>query len=211
MENKRLFNNKNNYYEDDLSKEYELLIENMKNDKNYLKKLIIYKYLPKNKRAFVIPFMRIIINPLFIKLSDSLKNDYEKTKEILSAYIIIILIHEVVHLLKFFKTTFSFKKIPQTSKNRKEGEIFIEYLFGISKINNIEYEQAKKINDHNNWNSSYNLHKIFEKNNATNVNNLKEKLYNKLDYYIKFYDTDFKEEGNSLNDEEEEQDNWYDF
>ena len=132
----------------------------MKNDKNYLKKLIIYKYLPKNKRAFVIPFMRIIINPLFIKLSDS----------------------------------------------------FIEYLFGISKINNIEYEQAKKINDHNNWNSSYNLHKIFEKNNATNVNNLKEKLYNKLDYYIKFYDTDFKEEGNSLNDEEEEeQDNWYDF
>ena len=55
------------------------------------------------------------------------------------------------------------------------------------------------------------MRKIFEKNNATNVNNLKEKLYNKLDYYIKFYDTDFKEEGNSLNDEEEEQDNWYDF
>ena len=215
LENKRLFNNNNNSvefasnnnYDDDLSNEYELLLENMKNDKKYLKKLIIYKYLPKYKRAFVNPLMRIIINPLFIELSNSLKNDYEKTKEILKAYIIIILIHEVVHLLKFFKKTFSFK---YTQKNKEWGEIF-EYLFGLSKINNISYEQAKMINNLNNWNSIHNLHKIFEKNNDENIKNLKEQLYNQSDYYIKFYDTDIEEEENSLNDEVEQQDNWYDY
>ena len=155
--------------------------------------------------------MRIIINPLFIELSNSLKNDYEKTKEILKAYIIIILIHEVVHLLKFLKKTFSFKNIPQTPKNKEGGEIFIEYLFGLSKINNIGYEQAKMINDLNNWNNNHNLHKIFEKDNDKIIKNLKEQLYNQSDYYIKFYDTDIEEEENSINDEGEQQDNWYDY
>ena len=155
--------------------------------------------------------MRIIINPLFIEPSNSLKNDYEKTKEILNAYIIIILIHEVVHLLKFLKKTFSFKNIPQTPKNKEGGEIFIEYLFGLSKINNIGYEQAKMINDLNNWNNNHNLHKIFEKDNDKIIKNLKEQLYNQSDYYIKFYDTDIEEEENSINDEGEQQDNWYDY
>lgn len=218
LDNKRLFNNNSvefvsdDNYDDDLSKEYELLLENMNKDKNYLKKLIIYKYLPKYKRAFVNPLMRIIVNPLFIELSNSLKNDYQKTKEILTAYINIILIHEVIHLLKFFKKTFSFKNIPQTPKNKEGGEIFIKYLFGLSKINNIGYEQAKMINDLNNWNSILNLHKIFEINNGKNIKNFKEKQYNQIEYYIKFYDTDIEEDENSLNNEEEEQqDNWYDF
>ena len=199
-------------YDDDLTNEYKLLLENVKNDKKYLKKLIIFKYLPKYKRAFVNPLMRIIINPLFIELSNSLKNDYEKTKEILKAYLIIILIHEVVHLLKFFKKTFSFKKIPQTPKNKEGGEIFIEYLFGLSKINNIGHEQAKMINDINNWNNVLNLRKIFEKESEKNKKNVKIQLNNKSDYYIKFYDTDIEEEEeNSSNEEEEQQDNWYDY
>ena len=116
----------------------------MKNDKNYLKKLIIYKYLLKNKRAFVIPFMRIIINPLFIKLSDSLKNDYEKTKEILSAYIIIILIHEVVHLLKFFKTTFSFKKFLKLQKIEKKEKFLLNIYLEYQKLITLNMNKQKR-------------------------------------------------------------------
>ena len=68
------------------------------------------------------------------------------------------------------------------------------------------------INDLNNWNSILNLHKIFEINNGKNIKNFKEKQYNQIEYYIKFYDTDIEEDENSLNNEEEEQqDNWYDF
>ena len=54
--------------------------------------------------------------------------------EILKAYLNIILIHEIIHLLKFLKESFSYNNIPQTLKKKEGGEVFIQYLFGISKI-----------------------------------------------------------------------------
>ena len=78
--------------------------------------------------------MRIIINPIYIEKSDLLNSDDVKKIIILKAYLTIILIHEVIHLIKFCK-----------EKEKEGGEVFIEYLFGIGKIKNISYEQAEKL------------------------------------------------------------------
>ena len=49
------------------------------NDKNFFSKLFIFKYLPKNRRAFVGPNMRIVINPIYFELSGEL-DDKKKLK-----------------------------------------------------------------------------------------------------------------------------------
>lgn len=141
LENKRNFNDEDNgikilnkneiNFDDYLKKEYDLLLNNLKSDKKWIKNLIIFKFLPKKKRAFVNPYMRIIINPLFIKISEPLKRDKKKRMEIFKAYLNIILIHEIIHLLKFLKESFSYNNIPQTPKKKKAAKflynIYLEY------------------------------------------------------------------------------------
>ena len=115
------------------------------NDKYFFSKLFILKYLPKYKRAFVDPNMRIIINPLYFELSDSLED--EKRNEIFKAYLFIIILHEIVHLVKFMKEkSFQYNNIPQTPKRKEGGKMFINYLFNISLIYCINYKQALVIN-----------------------------------------------------------------
>jgi len=53
-----------------LKEGYNKFINSFKDDITYLKNLIIIKFLPKNIRAFVCPYMRIALNPLFIEISD---------------------------------------------------------------------------------------------------------------------------------------------
>ena len=219
LEKKRKFNEENNNvefvtnndaFDDDLSKEYHKLLNILKNDKNWLKNKVLFKNLPKYKRAIVNPLMRILVNPLYIEISELLKKDTDKRKIILKAYLIIILIHEIIHLLKFFKEKFSFEFIPNTPKNKEGGEVFIEYLFGIAKIKNISLEQANIINEPNNWNDILNLHQIFE--NEIVVREEKKEVNVNSGYCINFYNTDLEEEEDNLsNNEEKEQDDWYDY
>ena len=91
LENKRNFDDKDNSitilnkdetnFDDYLKCEYELLLKNLYSDKEWLKKLIILKYLPKNKRAYLNPYMRIVINPLFVNISELLKEDKKKNRD----------------------------------------------------------------------------------------------------------------------------------
>ena len=113
---------------------------NTKND--FFSKLFIFKYLPKYKRAFVDPNMRIIINPIYFELSESL--DEEKRDEIFRAYLLIIILHEIIHLVKFMnENSVSYKNIPQTSKRKEGGKMFINYLFKTPMIYSINYKQAQ--------------------------------------------------------------------
>ena len=216
FENKRLFNKSDNniiltfdnYFDDDLSREYKFLLDNMKKNKNYLKDLIFFKYLPKYKRAIVNPLMRIIINPLYIKISDPLKNDESKKEEILKAYLITILIHKIIYLFKFFKETFSFKNIPKTQESEERVEVFIKYLFGSAKVKNLGYEQAKMINNLNNWNDINLLHKIYENCDEKDIKQEKIETYDNSKYYISFYDTDMLENEESLKKEVYEIGDW---
>ena len=78
---------------DNLKNEYNTLLKNLESNKKWLLELIIFKYLPRGRRIYVSPYLRIAINPLFIKVS--LKNEKNKRKEILKAYLSLILIQGI--------------------------------------------------------------------------------------------------------------------
>ena len=118
-------------FDDELQSAYKNLIKNIDNSYNWFKNLIIFKYLSPKKRAFVSPYMRIILNPLFIEFSDSLKNKTKIRSEILQAYLIIIIIHEIIDLLKFMKEKFTFQNIFSTPKDKEGEEVLINFLFGL--------------------------------------------------------------------------------
>ena len=218
LEKKRKFNEENNNVEfktnndvsdADMTKEYNKLLNNLKNDKNWLKNKIIFKYLPKDKRAIVNPLMRILVNPLYIEMSELLKKDIDKRKIILQGYLIIILTQEFIHLLEFFKEKNFLEYIPKNQKQIKNELILMEYLFGVTKITNINLEQAKIINAPTNWNDIQKLNKIFEKEISVNID--KKEANENIDYSINFYYDILEEEENSFESEEDERDDWYDF
>ena len=85
----------------------------------------------------------------------------------------------------------------------------MEYLFGVTKITNISLEQAKIINEPNNWNDIQKLNKIFEKEISVNID--KKEANENIDYSINFYYDNLEEEDRSFESEENERDDWYDF
>ena len=204
--NVSIVNNSLDDYDDDLSNGYNQFLSFIKKDKNWFNSLFIFKYLPKNKRAFVDLNMKIVLNPLFIELSDSLNDDKNKKEEILEAYLIIILIYEIAHLLKFMKETNLSLDIPQTPKNKEGGEMFINYLFGIPVIKTITYLEAKEINNCDNWENIDKLHKIFQKENKEEKNKEEENQNNlyKINYYLSDINDDEE------NNDSDEDDHWYD-
>ena len=208
--NVEILNDKENVFDDDLKLAYEEFIIKLNKSFDWFKKLIIIKYLSPNKRAFVNPLMKIIINSLFIKFTNLLKKDKIMTKEILEAYLIVILVHEIVNLLKFRKKEFTFDNVPSTPKDKKEGKILINYLFNIQIINCIDYEHAKQINNVENWKDLNNLRKIFTTK-TFNLNEGKKEVEEinyeyENEYNIKFYSSDFDESKENI----DELDNWYD-
>ena len=144
------------------------------NDKHFFSKLFIFKYLPKNRRAFVDPNMRIVINPIYFELSGEL--DDKKKNEIFRAYLLIIILHEIAHLVKFMKEkSIPYNKIPQTPKKKEGGKMFINYLFKTPMIYSINYEQATIINKPENWNKTELLSKLFKEQNEWYKKNIKDK------------------------------------
>ncbi len=61
--NKKIIYELNEKYEIDLSEEFKNLMKYYYENIESFNKLIIFKYLPKYKRDFVDPNMRIVINP----------------------------------------------------------------------------------------------------------------------------------------------------
>jgi len=177
---------------DDLKKEYDIFMEKY-TQKDWFKSIITYKYLPNGIRGFVNQTMMIAVNPLFIKKSNLFleKENKDIKKKILSSYLIILLIHEIIHLLKFLKKS-NFEKIedlPSTPNGKEGGEMFINYLFGNPIITKIKEYQSDKILDINNWKDLSKLRDIF----PINLNEHKDGNVDN-EYYISFYNTNIKEE-----------------
>ena len=161
--------------EDDFLKDgFDRFMNFINNKKDFFSKLFIFKYLPKYKRAFVDPNMRIVISPIYFELSESL--DEKKRDEIFRAYLLIIILHEIIHLVKFMKEkSVSYKNIPQTPKRKEGGKMFINYLFKTPMIYSINYKQASMINKPENWNKPELLSDIFKEQNEWYENNKKNK------------------------------------
>ena len=177
---------------DDLKKEYDIFMEKY-NQKDWFKSIITYKYLPNGIRGVVNQAMMIAVNPLFIKKSNLFleKENKDIKNKILSSYLIILLIYEIIHLLQILKKAKFEKKedLPSAKNRKKGGEMLINYLFGNPIISKIKENQADKILDINNWKDLSKLHNIFP---VENLNEHKDEN-NDNEYYISFYITNIKE------------------
>ena len=200
---------------DDCLKEgFHKLMKNLEKDKNYLSKIIIFKYLPKYNRAFVDPNMRIAINPIYFEFSKSL--DENKKNNIFKAYLIIIILHEIVHLLKFMKEEkISFENIPKTPKGKEGGKMFINYIFNLAVIYYITNDQASIINYPENWKNFEKISTVFmeqkewfEKNKIDKGENEKRPSCEEKDS-ISFYLSLLENNNNEINFKENI-DDWYD-
>ena len=201
--------------EDDFLKDgFDRFMNFIYNDKNFFSKLFIFKYLPKNRRAFVDPNMRIVINPIYFELSGEL--DDKKKIEIFRAYLLIIILHEIAHLVKFMKEkSIPYNKIPQTPKKKEGGKMFINYLFKTPMIYSINYEQATIINKPENWNKTELLSELFKEQNEWYKKNIKDKNEDttnplpkgndSISFYLSLVDED-----NSEKNSENTIDVWYD-
>ena len=200
---------------DFLKEGFHKLYNYLEKDKNFLSKLIVYKCLPQYKRAFVDPNMRIVINPIYFEFSQSMEEN--KRNNIFRAYLFIIILNEIVHLVKFMKNEKNkFDNIPKTPKNKEGGKIFINYLFNLPIIYYITDKQASEINKPENWNNLEKLSKIFdeqkkwyekqkkENNEKFNVPSNKDKDF--ISFYLSLIDEKEVDGQNSS----QSNDDWYD-
>ena len=173
----------------------------------FFNKLFIFKYLPEYKRTFLGQNLKIIINPIYFELSESL--DEDKKDEIFRAYLLVIILQEIINLIKFMKEkSASYNNTSQTHKRRDGGKMFINYLFKTSMIYSINYKQALIINKPDNWNKPEILSDIFKEQNEwyeKNINNKNKDIIipfpkgvNSINFYLSLVD-EVKDEKKSKN------------
>ena len=131
---------------ENFSKEYNKLMENLKNIIFFIN-LFRLKYLPFGIKAFVNYNLKIVINSLYYKFSENI--DENNKIIIFKAALKILIIHEIMHILKFLKNEVNFNQMPKTPREREAGKMLINYLFDIPTIKSINLEEANKINDIN--------------------------------------------------------------
>ena len=144
-----------------LNEQYEQFLRDIElNGYKFLNNLIRIKGLAYKIPALTGPSMRIFLNPI-MKFSDVAIENEDQRKNILESALIILLIHEIAHLLKFYPVKNCYpKKTPVTPKERENGKCLIYYLFRKDVISHIDNDQASLINDLDNWNNVEKLRSI---------------------------------------------------
>ena len=164
-----------------LREQYDQFIKDIKNN-NYklLKEIIRIKALAYKIPAATGPSMKIILNPI-LNFSEYAKNDESQRINILKSALIILLVHEIAHFLKYFPIGNKYLEItPKTPKNKENGICLINYLFGQEKITNINNDQANLINNIETWKNIKNLKVIFQ----TKVEKYVDSKRGELDLYF---------------------------
>ena len=177
-------------YVENLSNEYYKLMEKL-NDNLFFINLFRLKYLPFGIKAFVNYNLKIIVNSLYYKFNENIVENNKKI--IFKAALKILIIHEIIHILKYLKNEISFNEMPKTPRNRETGKMLINYLFGKPTIKSINLDETEKMNACNNWKDITKLQKIFPNDNEPIENNSIIKNVDCLDLY---YTEDDIEENN---------------
>ena len=181
------FANEGEPYIEYLSEEYKKLMDNFKDNKFFVN-IFRLKYLPFGIKAFINYNLKIIINSLYYEFNENIN---ENNKIIIfRAALKIIIIHEIMHVLKYLKKNENFKEMPSTPREREAGKMLINYLFGTPTIKRIDLEEAKKINVIKYWNDINLLKTIFHEKKESFE---KSESYNKNICHINLY---FNEEDN---------------
>ena len=116
----------------------------------------------------------------FDELNDANNNenvsDYTEKEELLKkALFLLVLIQETFHLLVYNKNT------KYCSDMKDEGEILLNYIFGMKNIKKINYEQAIAMLTIDNWNSNKNIIKDSFKNDNNTISNITIMNTNNID------------------------------
>ena len=182
------FVDKGEFYIENFSEEYDELMKYLE-DSIFFTNLFRLKFLPFGVKAFVNYNLKIFINSLFYEFNENITEDNKKI--ILNAALKIIIIHEIVHILKYLKNNVNFNAIPKTPRDREGGKMLINYLFGKPVIKRINLDEAKKINDLNYWKDVDELRKIFKNNNdLKEKDELNVKTADHIDLYFTEEDSD---------------------
>ena len=183
------------------SNEYKLLM-NYLTDSSFFMNLFRLKFLPSGIRAFVNYNLKIIFNSLHYVFNDNIKDSNKKI--IFKAAFKIIIVHEIVHILKYLKKDVDFNEMPSTPRKREGGKMLINYLFGIPVIKCITLEEAKKINNITYWDDVEKLQTIFQKENELSETDENErKISDHVDLYFtgeEIEDDDERKDDNIYND-----------
>lgn len=164
-----------------LKSQYEQFLKDITNNFEKFRNLIRIKELCYKIPALCGPSMRIFINPI-LEFSEEAKNDEAQRKSILKSALIILLVHEIAHLLKYYPVEKKYPStMPSTPNGRENGKCLIYYLFGTDLICKINYNQSCEINNIRNWNDIKFLKKIFKNEHQNSLYNNK---LGELDFYF---------------------------
>ena len=140
-----------NSYENDynvkiyLGERYNSFIEDIEKNFNFFKKLIILKHLGYKIPSCTGPSMRIFLNPRLHFSQEAIQNDSQR-KSILKSALIILLLHEIAHLLKYYPIKNEYpKEYPLTPKNKENGRCLIYHLLKTELIKKISYHQSTEV------------------------------------------------------------------
>ena len=182
------FVKKGESYIENFSEEYDELMKYLE-DSIFFTNLFRLKFLPFGVKAFVNYNLKIFINSLFYEFNENITKDNKTI--IFKAALKIIIIHEIMHILKYLKNNANFNSIPKTPRDREGGKMLINYLFGKPVIKRINLDEAKKINDLNYWKDVEELRKIFQKDNdLEEKDELNVKTIDHIDLYFTEEDVD---------------------
>ena len=167
---------------ENFSNEYNKLM-NYLNDSCFFMNLFRLKFLPFGVRALVNYNLKIIFNPLYYEFNENINENNKKI--VFRAALKIIIVHEMVHILKYLKNDANFNEMPGTPRDREAGKMLINYLFGKPVIKRINLEEAKKINDINYWGDIEKLKTIFrEEDELSEIEEAERKILDHVDLYF---------------------------
>ena len=163
-----------------LKDHYNKFIDDMKNNYQKFRDLIIIKQICYKIPAMTDSSMRIYINPIY-QMKGDLKTDEIKRKSVLKSALLILLVHELAHLLKAYDTSVVGlqKGYPITPRDKESGRCLIYYIFHVGIVISINYEQSLIVNNPSNWEELDKMRNIFEKTNDSSLN-----TDNQLDFYL---------------------------
>ena len=166
-----------------LGPQYESFYNDISRNFDSFNKLIVIKELGYKIPSCTGPSMRIFINPRLHFSQEAIKDNSQR-KSILKSALIVLLLHEIAHLLKYYPINDIYpKEYPFTPKNKENGKCFMNYLFKNEVINKISFHQATKINNLSNWEDLNHIRNIFKNAIETDINGKLKEKEGELDLY----------------------------
>lgn len=166
-------------------------------NKNFFKERIVYSYLPVAIKGFVSNIPKIILNISGNSISMyKLDKKSREFKIVLTALLVCIIIHEIIHMIRR-ENTEKILENDQYTPNEKDkiyegGKSLIFHIFGVFAIVYINLEFAETILDINCWNNNGKLLK--EKYSKLGTDEKAKKKYVELNGGIKCYNSEEQEE-----------------